>query len=122
MKVAVTTAEPGLDVAVEERFGRAPYFMIVETDDMSFEAVENPAAEAAGGAGPQAAQAVAELGATAVLTGNCGPKAHRTLQGAGVKTIVGVTGTVREAVERFLAGEYEEATEPNVSGHFGMGQ
>ena len=119
MKVAVTTVKPDLDAEVDPRFGRAPYFLIVETEDMSFDAIENVAAGASGGAGIQAAQTVADAGVTAVLTGNCGPNAHRTLQAAGVKVVVGVAGTAREAVERYLKGEYAEAEGPNVEGGFG---
>jgi len=119
MKVAVTAVGNDLDAEVDPRFGRAPYFLIVETDDMSFEALVNEAAEASGGAGPAAAQAVADAGAQVVLTGNCGPNAHRTLEAAGVKVFIGVAGNAREAVERYLRGEYGEATEPNVKGGFG---
>jgi predicted Fe-Mo cluster-binding NifX family protein len=119
MKVAVTATGPGLNDEVDPRFGRAPYFLIVETDDMSFEAVENRAAGASGGAGIQAAQTVAGAGAKAVLTGNCGPNAHRTLQAAGIAVVVGVAGTVRGAVQRYLRGEYAEAEGPNVEGGFG---
>jgi predicted Fe-Mo cluster-binding NifX family protein len=119
MKIAVTAAGNDLDAAVDPRFGRAPYFVIVETDDMSFEALANEAADASGGAGPAAAQAVADGGAQAVVTGNCGPNAHRTLEAAGIKVYVGAGGTVREAVERYLAGGYEETAGPNVRGGFG---
>jgi predicted Fe-Mo cluster-binding NifX family protein len=119
VKVAVTTVKPNLDADVEPRFGRAPFFLIVETEDMSFDAIENAAAGAAGGAGIQAAQTVADAGAKAVLTGNCGPNAHRTLQAAGIAVVIGVAGTVREAVERYLKGEYAEAEGPNVEGGFG---
>lgn len=119
MKVVVTAAGGDLDAEVDPRFGRAPYFVVVETDDMSFEPIENAAAGASGGAGIQAAQAAAGAGATAVLTGNCGPNAHRALQAAGVAVVVGAAGTVREAVERYLKGEYAEAEGPNVEGGFG---
>ncbi len=119
MKVAVTAVRGDLDADVDPRFARAPYFVVVETEDMSFEAIENAAADAMGGAGPQAAQAISDAGAEAVLTGNCGPNAHRALKAAGIAVVVGVTGTVREAVERYLKGEYAEAEGPNVEGGFG---
>jgi predicted Fe-Mo cluster-binding NifX family protein len=119
MKVIVTAAGADLDAEVDPRFGRAPYFLIVETDDMSFEAVENAAAGASGGAGIQAAQTAAGAGAKAVITGNCGPNAHRTLTAAGIAVVVGAAGTVRETVERYLKGEYAEAEGPNVQGGFG---
>ncbi len=121
MKVAVTAEGTGLDSKVDPRFGRCPYFLFVETETMDFEAVENSNLSLGGGAGIQAAQFVAERGAKAVLTGNCGPNAYQTLTAAGVQVVVGVNGLVKEAVERFKSGGLRATSGPNVEGHFGTG-
>ena len=89
---------------------------------MEFEAIQNPAAMAGGGAGIQAAQLVAGKGVEAVLTGNVGPNAYQTLAAAGVKIAIGATGTVQEAVEKYKNGELKGTSAPTVGGHFGMGQ
>lgn len=121
MKVAVTATGPSLDAAMDPRFGRCSYFVIVETDDMTFEAIENVNSSLSGGAGIQSAQVMAQKGAKAVLTGNCGPNAHQTLSAAGIDVIVGCSGIVSEAVERFKSGQLRAASAPNVAGHSGMG-
>lgn len=121
MKVAVTTTEPSLDARVDPRFGRCPYFIVVETEDFSFEALENPNLSLGGGAGIQSAQLMAEKAVQFVLTGNCGPNAHQTLSAAGIEIIVGCSGTVREVVEQFMAGQFDAAGQPNVTSKFGMG-
>jgi len=121
MKVAVTSTGPTLDAEVDPRFGRCAFFVIVETDDMSFEAVENANSALGGGAGIQSAQLVAGKGARTVLTGNCGPNAHQTLGAAGIEVIVGSSGTVRRMVERFKSGGLRAASSPNVASHSGMG-
>jgi predicted Fe-Mo cluster-binding NifX family protein len=121
MKIAVTATEPSLDGAVDPRFGRCPYFVIVETDDLAFEAVDNPNVTLGGGAGIQSAQLMNEKGVRFVLTGNCGPNAYRTLSAAGIEVIVGCSGLVRDVVEQFKAGRLDAADEPNVVGRFGMG-
>jgi predicted Fe-Mo cluster-binding NifX family protein len=121
MKIVVTATEPSLDGAVDPRFGRCPYFLIVETDDLAFEAVENPNVVLGGGAGIQSAQLMNEKGVRFVLTGNCGPNAHRTLSAAGIEVIVGCSGLVQDVVEQFKAGRLDAAAEPNVAGHFGTG-
>jgi predicted Fe-Mo cluster-binding NifX family protein len=59
-----------------------------------------------------------ELGAAAVLTGHVGPKAFAALQAAGVKVYAGASGTVREAVERYKAGQLAETREPTVESHW----
>ena len=121
MKVAVTSSGRSLDSAVDPRFGRCACFVVVETGDMSFEAVDNGAVSLGGGAGIQSARLVAERGATVVLTGNVGPNAHQALSAAGIQVVTGCSGTVAEAVERFKAGGLAAAAGPTVGSHSGMG-
>lgn len=121
MRIVVTAAGPSLDAAVDPRFGRCPYFVIVETDDLAFEAVENPNVALGGGAGIQSAQLMNEKGARYVLTGNCGPNAYRTLSAAGIEVVVGCSGLVRDVVEQFKAGRLCTAAEANVASHYGTG-
>jgi len=121
MKIAVSSSGNGLDSQVDPRFGRCAYFVIVETDDMGFEAFENGSIAMGGGAGIQAAQFVASKGAKAVITGNVGPNAVQTLSAAGVETFVGQSGTVREAMERYTKGKINSTSTPNVADHYGMG-
>jgi len=121
MKIAISSMGRDLDAHIDPRFGRCAYFVIVDTDDMSFEAFDNENIALGGGAGIQAAQFVASKGANVVITGNCGPNAVRTLSAAGVEVIVGQKGTIRETVDNYKEGNLESTIEPNVSDHYGMG-
>ncbi|MBN1392900.1 MAG: NifB/NifX family molybdenum-iron cluster-binding protein [Sedimentisphaerales bacterium] len=121
MKIAVTSTGKTLDSQVDPRFGRAACFIVVDTETMEFSVIENESVAAAGGAGISSAKAVIDAGAEAILTGNCGPNAERTLTAAGVKLYTGATGTVAEAVELFKSGKLTEAAGPNVQSHFGTG-
>ena len=121
MKVAVISTGKNLDSAIDPRFGRCSWFLIIETEDMSFEAFSNKSAALGGGAGIQSAQFIASKGAVAVITGNCGPNAVSALSAAGVKVIIGQTGTVREAIERYKRGELHSIPRANVEAHYGMG-
>jgi len=85
MKIAITSTGETLDSRVDPRFGRAAWFIIVDSDSMEFEAVANDNVSAVGGAGISSAKVVIDKGAQAVLTGNCGPNAHRSLAAGGVK-------------------------------------
>ena len=120
MKIAVTSTGPTLDDNVEARFGRCPYFLVIDTDTMQLEAIENPNIALGGGAGIQSAQQMSEKGVMTVLTGNCGPNAFNVFGQAGIQVIVGVSGPVRNAVEQFKTGALSSASEPNVASHFGM--
>jgi len=106
MKIAVTSTGPSLDDNVEARFGRCAYFLIIDTDTMQYEAIENPNIALGGGAGIQSAQLMSQKGVTTVLTGNCGPNAFNVFGQAQIQVIVGVSGQVRSAVEQFKAGVF----------------
>ena len=121
MKIAVTSMGPSLDDQVEARFGRCPYFLIIDPETMEFEALKNPNIAVGGGAGIQSAQLMAERGVQIVLTGNCGPNAFQTFGAAGVQVIVGVSGPIRQAVEQFKTGAFTEASQASVESHFGVG-
>jgi predicted Fe-Mo cluster-binding NifX family protein len=121
VKLAVSSTGPSLDSPVDPRFGRAQYLLIVDVDTLEFEAVQNSNVMAGGGAGIQTAQMIASKGAEAVLTGNCGPNAYRTLNAAGIGVHVGAAGTVREALERWKQGQFQAAVGPSVPGHSGIG-
>jgi len=122
MKICVTAVADGLDAQLDPRFGRCPYFVIVESETMKFETVANTALGAMGGAGIQAAQTVASKGVKVLITGNVGPNAFRALSAAGIKIVTGAFGTIREVVERYKKGELKgETSAPTVRGHFGMG-
>jgi predicted Fe-Mo cluster-binding NifX family protein len=119
LKIAVSASGSDLEAQVDPRFGRAPFFLIINPDTMEFEVVPNqPNLQAAQGAGVQSAATVARHSPAAVLTGNCGPKAYQTLQSAGIQVIVGVEGSVKEAVQHYQAGKYQAAPGPNVASHW----
>jgi predicted Fe-Mo cluster-binding NifX family protein len=120
MKVAISSNGEDLNAQLDPRFGRCAFFLVVDPDDMSFEAFENKSAVQGGGAGIQAAQFLASQGVEAVITGNCGPNAVQTLSTAGIELFGGQTGTVREVVERFKKGNLKPTIEATVDSHFGI--
>ena len=121
MKIAVTSTGPSRDDQVEARFGRCPYFLIIDPDTTEFIALENPNIALGGGAGIQSAQLMARHDVQIILTGNCGPNAFQTFSATGIRVIVGISGPVRQAVEQFKAGAFAESGQANVASHFGMG-
>lgn len=114
-KVAVTSEGPTLQDRVDPRFGRAGGFVVVDTETLEHQYVDNGASQAmAHGAGIQAAERIANAGAKVVLTGFVGPKAFQALAAAGVQVGQNLDGvTVQEAVERYKAGQVEMAAGPN---------
>lgn len=103
MKIAVSATGGSINAMVEEKFGRAPYYVIVDSDTMHFGIVVNPNVLADYGAGPQTASLIAEQGARVVLTGRVGPNAKNALNAVGIEIIEGVSGKVQAAVENYLS-------------------
>lgn len=118
-KIAITSEGPTLDDVLDPRFGRAAGFIIVDPQTLQFHYVDNGSSQTrAQGAGIQAAEVIIQNGANVVLTGYVGPKAFTALQAAGIKVGQNLDNmTVRQALERFQAGQIEWAAAPNSRGH-----
>jgi len=121
MKICVSAESNSLDSPIDPRFGRCPYFVIVDSENMQFEVIQNMASGATGGAGIQAAQTIAGKGVKVLITGNVGPNAFQALSAAGIKIVTGASGTIKEVVEKYKRGELSDTGAPTVKGHFGMG-
>lgn len=122
MKIAISSTGKDLDSQVDPRFGRCQYFIFVNPETMEFEAIENEGAMSMGGAGIQAAQFIAQRGASALITGNLGPNAATALSAAGIKVYLVSGGKIKEVVEDFKSGKLREVSGPTVPPHFGMGR
>ena len=119
MKVVVTAQGNELSSEIDLRFGRAKWLIVIDTETGDFEAHDNVMnLNAAQGAGIQTGQNIANLGADAVITGNVGPNAFKTLNAAAVKIFLAEKQTVQEAVESFKAGKLMEVNQANVEGHW----
>ncbi|MEA1963964.1 MAG: NifB/NifX family molybdenum-iron cluster-binding protein [Candidatus Aerophobetes bacterium] len=121
MKIAVSAMGPDLNAQVDPRLGRCQYLIIVNPETMEFEAIQNASLGAMHGAGIQTAQMIANKGVSVVLTGNSGPNAFQTLSAAGIQVIVGVSGQVKQAIERYKRGEFKSTNQATVPPHFGTG-
>jgi predicted Fe-Mo cluster-binding NifX family protein len=111
MRIAISATGPSLDSEIDARFGRSEHFIVVETESMEFETLRNPNLGASSGAGIGTAQLICDQGVGAVVTGNIGPKAHRVLSAAGVRMLTGVSGRIRDAIERLRSGKLLEAVD-----------
>jgi len=120
MKIVVTSNGSTLDAPVSPVFGRCSNYVFVDTETMGYEAIDNPAVAAPGGAGIQAAQFVVAQGAEAVVGGNVGPNALGVLEATNVALFIFGEGTVREAVEAFKQGRLRQALGASVAEHAGM--
>ena len=119
MKILLTARGKQTSDEVDPRFGRAKFFILVDTAADEITTHDNSQnLNAAQGAGIQAAQSVVRLGAEAVISGNVGPNAFQALNAADIKVYLCPQATVEEAVRKFKAGELKEVVSANLQGHW----
>ena len=119
MKIAITAQGQDLSSRLDLRFGRAKWLIVVDAETGDFQAHDNVVnLNAAQGAGIQTGRNIANLGTDAVITGNVGPNAFKTLNAANVKIFLAEKQTVAEAVDLFKAGKLKQVEQANVEGHW----
>jgi predicted Fe-Mo cluster-binding NifX family protein len=119
MKIVITATGDQVDQPFNPRFGRADYFILFDTETQKSDSFSNPAADARGGAGPQAVQFLSNKGAEVVISGRYGPSAFTALEAAGIKAYIAKDGTVNDILQQFLDGQLEQvgsATGPGFHG------
>ncbi len=105
MKVGVSASGRDLNARVDNRFGRCPWFLVVESDSLKFAAIENRHADEEMGAGVAAARDLIDAHVDTVISGQVGPRAYEVLKATDIDIFL-VSGdvTVRDALERLKKG------------------
>ena len=123
MRIAISVeTNNGLDSTVAHHFGRCPYFAIVDLADRDVEAIEvidNPFYE--GHQPGQVPSFINEQKANIMLSGGMGGRAIQFFQQFGIEAATGASGSVREALERYLGGELSGAAPCKESVEHGHG-
>jgi len=119
MKVAITAQGQESSSMIDLRFGRAKWILVVDTESGQYQVHDNTVQlNLPQGAGIQTGQNVANLGVEAVITGNVGPNAYRTLNAAKIRIFLSAEQTVEQAVAAFKEGRLQDAQQANVEGHW----
>ena len=108
MKIAFTTKGTEWTSKMDPRFGRTEYFVVYDEETDSLSSLSNKDVEnEAHGAGPKAAQRLAELKANVLITGNGpGGNAATVLQKLGTECYIGAGEmTMKEAYDAYKNGK-----------------
>lgn len=120
MRVAIPATSNNLEGSIDSRFGRCSHFIIVELNNMSFEAFENKAQYEGHGAGTMAAQNIVNYKVQAVISNQYGPNAFMTLKAANINLYI-FRGTIKDALVKLKNNELPQTTQPSSDGRVGMG-
>ena len=110
MKIAISSTGKDISSDVSDMFGRCPYFVIAEIVDkkiINVEAIENINLKQAGGVGISVAQMIVEKDASAVITGNIGPRALDVLKQFNIEVYAG-SGQIKEVLQKFIDNKLEK--------------
>ncbi len=123
MRLCITSTGTEIRAKVDARFGRAPYFLIIDTDTGAVEVVENSSAAQGQGAGIGAATQILDKRVDGILTGRVGPNALRVFQTSGIKIFEDASSadTVQGALTKFNKGEYRDTPAQADNPPSGMG-
>ena len=98
MLTALAAEGPTLDAVPAERFGRAPYFVLVEDGNL-VEAIPNQEAQGSSGVGGRVVMQLVQKGVRRVVAPQFGPKAQTALDAAGIEALPLTGGpTLKELV------------------------
>lgn len=120
MKVAVAARGKTIRSRVHDRFGRCPFFILVDLESMGFEAIENPGLEEKDAAGVQACQMLIGKNVDSVVVKNIGHNSLVTLRGAGIKVYSGAAGTILSLIEKLKKGDLTPTEQPTVGFQDGL--
>lgn len=121
MKLAISSSGNSLDSALDPRFGRCPYFLIVDPADMRYEVFNNQGTAQSRGAGIKAAQFLAAKKVGVVITGHASVNVVQTLASAGIEIFVEQQGSIKEVVALYKSGGLKSAISSAVNAYFEMG-
>ena len=120
MKVGVPAKGESIDSAVDERFGRSPYFVLVDATSLALEVFKNPGPAEKDAAGILACQMLIEKGADAVAVKNIGHNALVSLTGGGVRVYVGAGGSILDTLKMLKKGQLSPAETATVGFQDGL--
>jgi len=103
MIIIVSARDSKLESLTDPRFGRAAWFIKMNTETDQWEAFPNSAAAQSGGAGVAAAQFVIDQKANAVVSGDFGPNASSAFKSANIvmHLFTQEVTTVQQAIDHF---------------------
>jgi predicted Fe-Mo cluster-binding NifX family protein len=124
MKIAITSTGDTLEDRVAFRLGRNAFYLVVDTESLEVEPIENPDRVNNQEASEQCAGLMRDRQVRAVVTGHCGPGAYKVFGGVGITVVPGITGTAVDFVHGFRQspGLYDIPEETPVMAEPGSGR
>lgn len=108
MKILISTNNNSDTAVLDSRFGRCPYFYIIDTltNEKSF--VKNQGSLASGGAGIKAAEQVINEKIDILITGSLGPNAFKLIKKASIIAFKSNEDSIQTVINNFNENKLEK--------------
>jgi predicted Fe-Mo cluster-binding NifX family protein len=117
MKIAIPVNEKEIKTDTCLSFGRAPYYLIYDSEQNDNFFLDNSAADSAGGAGIKAAQTIIDHKVDILLLLSCGQNAAEVLKAANIKIYQAKNGAAMDNIEAYLNGKLSVLNEIHAGYH-----
>jgi predicted Fe-Mo cluster-binding NifX family protein len=111
MKIVVGTDEKTLNALITKKFGYAKYYLLYDTDEKTFEVIENIDPED----NHAPLRELVQKGTDVFIVAYIGPHAFEVLHSANKKVFHAKNITGMAAIEKLQGNELEEMQNPNVT-------
>ena len=109
-KIGIPTKENNWESPIDDRFARAPFFLIYDDESEKEEWLENTIG-GAHGVGPKVIQMLAQNGVDVVIAPQLGGNALQAMEAAGIIAYRYEGNSIKEIYENYKCGSLEKITE-----------
>jgi len=119
MKILLPVNEENMEAGICISFGRAPFFLVWDTETEKAIYLDNPGANSSGGAGIKAAQAVVDQKVNGLIVPRIGKNASDVIDAASIIIYKSISEDVLETIKFMVEGKLEVLTDihPGFHGH-----
>ena len=119
MKIVISATGRDIESNIDATFGRALFFLIMDTTTKEVKVIENKARDRPNGVGITAVNTVEKEGINAVITADIGPLAFEIFEQGRVK-IYKAEGKINDAIRLFEEGKLSEINKATVPKYTGL--
>jgi predicted Fe-Mo cluster-binding NifX family protein len=111
MKLLIPANEENIEAGICVSFGRAPYFLIWDTEKGNARFIENSGASSSGGAGIKVAQDVVDQKVDVLIVPRIGKNASDVIDASNIAIFKSINENVMETIQSMLDGKLEVLTD-----------
>lgn len=101
MKIMISSDSADLNGSVADRFARAPFFLVVDSDNMNFKVIENTF-KSEHGMGPKIAKLAIDEEVNAIISATPGPNAQKLLMDSDITLFEAAGKKINAAIGELL--------------------